>query len=67
MKKISVKVEGQVIVEYNFELFEKHIDEICIKAMCEVGATIASKEQIVLNSYSDLSKLNNLMISYLMN
>lgn len=65
MRKISVKVKETIIVNYNYELFEKHIDEILTKVMCEVKAISASKDVIVLNDYADLSKLNDLMISYL--
>lgn len=67
MKKIVIKVNEQIVVEYNYELFEKHIDEITSKAMCEAGAILASEEVIVLKDYSDLSKLNDLMVSYLIN
>ena len=65
MKKIMVKVNETEILEYNSELFQEHIDEIPIRAMAEIDAVSASKEEIVLKEYSDLPKLNNLMVSYL--
>ena len=65
MGKITVKVKETKILEYDSELFQEHIDEIPMIAMCEFGAMCASKELIVLRNYESLSKFNDLMVSFL--
>ena len=65
MKKIVVKVKDTKILDYNAEVFQEHIDEIPYMVMCGIGAICASKEEIVLRDYADLSKLNDLMVQYL--
>lgn len=65
MKTIKVKVNNTVVLEYNLELFQEHIGEITVRAMNEAGAFYASSDEIVLRNFSDLPKLNNLMVSYL--
>ena len=67
MKKIAVEINEQMVLEYNYELFKEHIPEILLRATSEGIAILAAKEVIVLKDYSDLSKLNDLMIRYLIN
>ena len=65
MGKVPVFVCDKEVLEYNFDLFtENQIGEILLKTM-NLGATAASKKSIVLCNFEQLSKLNDLIVSYL--